>query len=278
MIFSEVEVVKTLDNKFFISWDFLPSVPPIDGDTVDNYVFNIYWSKHPTEEFAPILDLDGYPVEIDGAVGPLSYTHDFKQFEFNVDHYYKILAIPKAYPEDEFYSSTVFVNMKYNGIHDTMRHAEYILYNMYHGNPCKLYKRKNSGTRCPTCWSPERQQITLSHCNVCNGTGFVSGYYAPMDVQISFGSSHKISVPQKNWENVFLANEARMSNYPIVRPKDIIVTLDESKRYVIVKVDITKLPKLSEPGIILSRYNYIVSQILSIDEIVSSDSEYNLLS
>lgn len=277
MIFSSVEVIKTIENEFFIEWDLISDDPPITDDYIDNYFFNIYWSKHPENEFETINDVDGYPIEIDGYTGPLSYTHRIKQYEFNVDHYYKVFAVNKIDPNYSFFSNVVFIGMHYNGIHDTMRHAEYILYNMYHGEPCKLYKRKNSGTRCTKCWSEERQQRILSFCDVCNSTGFVSGFFSPIVVQISFGASHKISVPQQNWENVFLLNEARMSNYPIVRPKDLIVNNDNNKRFVISKVDVTKLPKLSESSAILSKQNYIISQILTIDEIVSSDNEYDVV-
>lgn len=285
MVFSNVEVVKTKENYFYIEWEMgtSPTTTPAPAttsttptpisDIIDDYKFQIYWARDPSTGFLPVLDGTGNPVEIDGDTGPLVYLHRLNQYDFNQDSYYKVLAIKKDLTT-QFFSSIVFVGMYFDGVQDSIRYVEQILYTYYHGEPCKLIKRKSFGTRCSKCWSEERQQRILSHCDVCHSTGYIAGFYKPISVQISFDSDPKKSDLQKEFENTFDTKRARMSNYPLVRPKDIIVDSDDNKRYVITHVETTKLPMLSTYEYKLSKQNYIISQLLILEELVSSDDEY----
>ena len=93
---------------------------------------------------------------------------------------------------------------------------------------------------------------------------------------MAFDSDNRKSDSQRNFEDVYNSIRARTSNYPIIRPKDIIVNKDEYKRYVVLFVETTKLPKHAESGIILSKQNYIVSQLLTLQELNPDDNEYNI--
>lgn len=271
--FNTVEVIKVcLTNKFFIDWSVDIESPAV----IDDFKFRIYWSFDPVDGFESILDSNDDIVEIDGAVGPLEYTHDLTQYNFNKDRYYKVLAIEKADELHQLFSQTVYVGMFNDGVHEVMRHNENILYSHYYGEPCYIIKRKSTGTRCPDCWSSTRRQRTKSHCDTCNGTGFVNGYYEPIPIQISFDSDPRKSDSQKDFENVFDDKIARLSNYPLVRPKDMIVNRDDAKRYVITHVETTKLPKLRDGISTLSKQNYILSQILNLNELNPDDNEYRV--
>ena len=273
MVFSSVDVLKTKENFYYIEWDITPE----GSESVDDFNFEIWWSRDPASGFLSVLDAGGDPVIIDGAVGPLSYTHQIKQYDFNQDNYYKVKSILKASPNTELFSTTVFIGMFNDGVHETMRYAEDLLYSYYHGEPCLLIKKKSFGARCPNCWSPERQQQVRTHCDTCKGSGYVTGYYQAITQQISFDSDPKKSDSQREFENVFDTIRARISNYPLVRPKDLIVNLDNNKRFVISHVETTKLPRLSEleeSTIRLSKQNYILSQLLTLEELNPDDNEY----
>lgn len=272
MEFATVEVVKTKENWFFVEWDMTAG----PSESIDDYEFQIWWSYDPVAGFLAILDDNDDPIVIDGAVGPLTYTHEYNQYDFNKDRYYKVLAIEKVVPAHQFYSEIVFIGMYDDGVHEVIKHAEGTLHQMYHGEPCFIIKRKSFGARCPTCWSPERQQRLRTHCDTCNGTGFVIGYYQPIEIQVSFDSDPKKSDSQKEFENVYDTKRARISNYPLVRPKDLIVNQDDYKRYVITHVETTKLPKLAESATKLSKQNYILSQLLTLEELNPDDNEYFL--
>jgi hypothetical protein len=341
MIFTLIEVVKTKENFYYVEWDMSPTPPPPGGplpdETIDDYKFQIHWSRDPFSGFLPVLDENGDPVEIDGAVGPLSYTHKVRQYDFNQDNYYKVLAIHKALPSSSlspsasespspsassspsmsaspssspsassttsisssaspsasaspsvepplpgsFFSDTVFIGMYSDGVHETMRYAEDLLYGYYHGEPCLIVKKKSFGARCPTCWDPIRQQRVRTHCDTCKGSGYVVGYYQAIREQVSFDSDPKKSDSQKEFENVFDTIRARLSNYPLVRPKDLIVNLDNNKRFVVSHVETTKIPKLSyldgdSVTKVLSKQNYILSQLLTLEELNPDDNEYFL--
>ena len=273
MHFSFVEVLKTEENFFYLEWDFIPD-GVTDTGSVDDYNFEIYWSRDPVSGFLSVLDANGDPVIIDGAVGPLSYTHQLRQYDFGQDSYYKIRALLKINPTIITDSNIVYIGEYNDGIHETMRYAEELLYQHYAGEPCLIIKRKSFGARCPHCWSPERQQMVRSHCDTCKGTGFVTGYYQPIAMQVAFDSDPKKSDLQKEWENVYNTQRARLSNYPLVRPKDLIVCSDTNRRFVINHVETTKLPRLSQNANILSKQNYILSQLLSLEELNPDDNEY----
>jgi hypothetical protein len=113
-----------------------------------------------------------------------------------------------------------------------------------------------------------------THCDTCHGTGFVTGYYQPIDIQITFDSDPKKQDLEKEWENVYDTKRARMCNYPIVRPKDLVINKDDYKRYVIKHVDTTKLPRWAQSAVVLSKQNYILSQILILEELNPDDNEY----
>jgi hypothetical protein len=70
-----------------------------------------------------------------------------------------------------------------------------------------------------------------------------------------------------------------MTNYPLVRASDLIYMIEDARRFVIQKVDYTKLPNFSKErrGLSMgSEQDYIVSQILTLVELVASDPEYNI--
>jgi hypothetical protein len=272
IFFDLVEVLKTKDNYHFIEWD----VSFDGGETVNDYNFQIWWSNDPESGFIAAVDALGDIVVVDGAVGPLTFTQQRKHNDFNKDYYYFIKAIRKSDSAETNSEPPVFYNNTFNGVHDTIRYAEAVLKRNYDGEPVKILKRKSWGNRCPDCWSPELRQIIKSHCTTCLGTGFIVGYYQAIPIQVAFDSDPKKSDSQQNQENVFDTKRARMSNYPLVRPKDIIINQDDNKRYRIKHVETTKLPKLSESKTVLSKMNYIISQILTLEELVTTDVEYSI--
>ena len=267
-----IEVIKTSDNYHYIEWDYTPP----DGFTIDDYKFNIYWSISPECDFEAIRDDEGDIVEIDGAIGPLVYTHQLKQYDFNIPHYYKVHAILKTDSVYNSYSEVAFVGMDYDGEHAVIKQAENILNDMFCGEPTYIIKKKATGVRCTNCWSASRQQRTLTHCDVCEGSGFVDGYYCAILVQMADDSGARKSDSQRSFEDVYDSKRSRMSNYPIVRPKDLIVTVGDYKRYVVRHVETTKLPRHATSGTLLSKQNYVVSQLLTLQELNPDDNEYNV--
>jgi hypothetical protein len=44
------------------------------------------------------------------------------------------------------------------------------------------------GERCPDCWDDVRQVRERSNCDTCDGNGYVSGWSAPLELHISYGT------------------------------------------------------------------------------------------
>lgn len=271
MQFNTLDVIKTPDNYHYIEW----SLTLTGGEVSDDFKFQIEYSNDPATGFTPIEFPPGTVVEIDGA-NALVYTHNRRHFDFNKDYYYRVISIEKATPTNTVTSIVVFIGNDFDGVHDTIRYGEEILYGCYTGEPCKILKKKTNGARCSSCWSPTRRQRTKTRCSNCNGTGFEEGYYDAIDVQISFDSDPVKADSQKDMENKLDTKRARLSNYPIVRDKDIIINMDDNKRYVITHVETTKLPKLSTGSTSLSKQNYILSQLLTLEDLITTDNEYNI--
>jgi len=182
-----------------------------------------------------------------------------------------------ASPSEEIpESSPVFMGMEFDGIHAVIEHAEQTLYDMIYGEPCSIVKKKETGVRCTKCWSESRQQRILTKCDVCRGSGFISGYYCAGDIRIAFDSSPKKSDSQKNFEDVYNAMRARASNTIIIRPKDLIINRDNNRRYVVLHVETTKLPLLATSDSVLSKRNHIISQLLTLQELNPDDNEYDM--
>jgi len=270
MIFETVEVLKTTENYHYIEWQMDQHYP------VDDYNFQIYWSNDDKSQFLAILDSLNHPIVIDGSIGPLVYTHQRFQYDFNQSFYYKIRAILKNNPSEFFESDVMFAGAESDGIHKTIVFNEVTLYRNYAAEQCKIIKRKTWGARCSTCWSPYRRQSVLSHCSVCNNTGFLVGYYSPIITQLSVDSDPKKNDPQQTGEDPTTIKRSRLPNYPIVRDKDLIITTGDNKRYKIINVETTKLPRLSVNSQVLSRQNYILSQLITMEEVFSSDQEFSI--
>ena len=174
------------------------------------------------------------------------------------------------------WSDPVYLGRHADGRLMVIKQAENLLYRRFYGEPSYLVKKKSTGVRCTSCWSASRQQRTKTHCSVCDGSGFVDGYYCAVEIQIAFDSEDLKSDSQRSFEDVYDSKRARMSNYPMVRPKDLIINKDDYKRYVVKHVETTKLPLHSTTAVKLSKQNYVVSQLLTLQELNPDDNEYNV--
>lgn len=282
-----IEVLKSKENFHYIAWEALPpdeSVPPLaPEDDPDNYEYRVFWSNNILYGYNSLKDDNGNDIVIGSDNLQLGVTHMRKHFNFNNVYYYCIAAFYKNDSSLGIKSDPVYYGMFSDGVHVQIKHAEDTLYDMYYGEPGLIIKRKPFGLECPDCWSPERQQRTKSKCGKCQDTGKVTGYYKPIATQMSFDSDPVKSDVQHSFENVTDTKRSRMSNYPIVRPRDLIVNTDENKRYTVTHIETTKLPKravadndprkdYSDKS--LSRQNYVVSQMLTLQEIVTDNQEY----
>lgn len=273
MKFTDIEVIKTKDNFHYIEWEVKPDI--LLNESISNYIFHIYYSRDPNSGFAIIYENE-LPIGIDGATGPLAYIHRIKQYDFNQEHYYKIEAVDKSDQSKVILSNASYIGNNSDGAHETMKYAEETLYSFYSGEPTLIVKKKVLGERCPKCWSSFRGQRIISDCDVCFGSGFKDGYYCPIQIQMAYDANPKKSDLQETSEDVTNFLQCRLSNYPLIRPKDLIINMNSYTRYMVVRVDKTKLPNLSKSKQKLSEENYTLSQIVTVKELNPADPQYNV--
>lgn len=88
------------------------------------------------------------------------------------------------------------------------------------GIPSFIFVKRTWGTRCPACF---RGGTADSTCEKCFGTGFVGGYYDPIDTYVARSPEQRVSGSAKG---VPIETDRRrywMSNYPLLREGDVIV-------------------------------------------------------
>lgn len=128
-----------------------------------------------------------------------------------------------------------------------------------------VYKRRNFGPRCSACLDAVTQQVTISQCRGCAGTGFTNkGHYDPIRVAMNFQPSP--STLQVSNLGAIEDNEtvAFMTNFPIMYPADLVVEPDE-KHWRVVQVDVTE------------RRRVVVHQLLRLRQLDHNDVEYEVL-
>ena len=132
------------------------------------------------------------------------------------------------------------------------------------GNPILVYQRKfDSGDRCANCWDPKLRQVTLSNCEVCFNTGFSGGYHSPVLTLAVIVPELKIDVPGDVMRQQ-ATTEATMSNYPLMRPRDLIYEVNTGKRFRVVVV---------RPA---EKHRMLINQSVQIELLNPSDIEHRL--
>jgi hypothetical protein len=115
------------------------------------------------------------------------------------------------------------------------------------------------------------------NCNTCHGTGFFDGYYKPIEVQIAYDSNPRVAELDQTIEIHSTTIRGRCSCFPIIYTKDMIIGKDGNDRYVVLKVDITKIPNIACKREAGSSDQFHISQILTLAEIPATDPKYNIL-
>lgn len=132
------------------------------------------------------------------------------------------------------------------------------------GMPAFIYKKKKEGLRCPECWDPILKKVTKSNCSTCNGTGFVGGYYKPIEAWMGFNVDIKIAQIADWGVKQIDQTDVEFTDYPELSIGDIILDLKDFKYWKIANV------RFSVKG------GAIMTQVARVSAINRSDIEYSL--
>ena len=121
-----------------------------------------------------------------------------------------------------------------------------------------LLQRRRTGARC-SCWNPNRESTDNQFCEICYGTGYVGGYYPPIEIKMgNYNPStyQNVFSPSEDTETI-APQQIWVRSVPKVENDDVIV--DGSDRYIITAHTNT------------SKGRFLLRQICSLDLIPRSN-------
>lgn len=183
--------------------------------------------------------------------------------------WYKIRSVQKTDAENVVDSDAYTFHAEPDIIAEEIQRLERIVWNEFAGRRCFIFPVRTFGQRCQTCYEgPEKGkgftgQKRRSNCLTCYDTSFVRGYLDPIEIYMQIDPSSKTISPLPLTERQQSDTSGRLPNFPMVKPRDLIVESD-NRRWRVVKVDQTE------------RLRSVVHQELSLHEITKGDIEFQL--
>jgi hypothetical protein len=199
--------------------------------------------------------------------GPLQDLYHFRDVRVSLLHkwrqwFYKLKIVDKKTGDVEEIGPASSFEPEPDIIAAEIIRQEDMLFREFVGRRCWLFPVRTFGPRC-TCYDPTLQRATRSGHLPCFGTGWLGGYMRPVEIFIQLDPTSKQSVIQPTGEMQPVNTTARMSSFPPVSPRDIIIE-SENRRWRVVNVGQTQ------------RLRAVVHQELQLHEIPKSDVEYSI--
>lgn len=208
----------------------------------------------------------------DPIAGPFSDRYRFIDNRVNLLHrwrqlYYRIKSVQKSDDTNIIYSDAGTLGAEPDLIAQEIQLLERTVWREFTGRKCYLFPVRTFGQYCPHCMDAGGKGSTFrklrSNCLTCYDTQFARGYLNPIEIYIQFDPSPKTVQNQGTGETQQSNSTARMGNFPLVKPRDIIVE-PENRRWRVVQVSSTE------------RLRAKVHHELTLHEIVKGDVEFQL--
>jgi hypothetical protein len=139
-----------------------------------------------------------------------------------MDFYYRIM-ISGVSGQGIFISAPYGISYTWDKYAAEIVRRREIVLQLHSAQTYHLLKLKHFGTLCPDCYDPTLQRVTESKCLTCYGTGYVGGYYNPIEVrgQINQRPTREMHQLFGAWQDqdAVLYTQAIES----VNPKDIVI-------------------------------------------------------
>jgi len=209
-----------------LSWE-------IESTTEDplDYTFRLYRSEGPQGPWDPITDTftDKY-YYIDTVIP--KYRHARHLF-----YKIKITHRPSA---SESWSSAFHTDSPSNKYADKISRLERLAFRKFAGQRVLVLPIRTFGFRC-SCWDPVTGKRQGSECLLCYNTGFVGGYMNAIETYVKIDAEPYKIVPAQGQETEPRANNIIATNYPVIKPYDLIIQPDLNYRWKVSVVSPTRL-------------------------------------
>jgi len=106
------------------------------------------------------------------------------------------------------------------------------------GNLGLFYKRRHWGTKCPECVDYDTGEVAANNCLICYNTGFVGGYFDPIEVwvHLKVPSGRRMSQEEPTQTTENRSKHGRMLACPWPDTNDVWVNCDNDQHFVVQKV------------------------------------------
>jgi hypothetical protein len=217
-----------------------------------DYTFQVLRSEAPSGPFEPISkELEDTFLFIDNLV---KVGNIYRQYHYKIQIRNKQTGDIKLYgPYQKAPEPTL--------IAEELRTHLNILMHEYIGRRCWLLPIRTFGQRCADCWNPRLQKRRFSGCRTCYDTGFVRGYYKPIEIWASIDPTVAAEQPSNFGRLQQQSTTGRMSFYPPVKKDDVLIEA-ENIRWTVRTVSTTQEQRT------------VVTQELQLNRIESSDIEF----
>jgi len=132
------------------------------------------------------------------------------------------------------------------------------------GEPCLVYNRKTGGVPCTECYDPVQSKRTRSDCPTCFGTNWDGGFYNPISMYAEIGVASNSSIIEEWGERQPSQTDGMFSNYPFLRPGDVIRRVHANELYRIVQI---------QP---IAKRRIPMMQAARVEQITPGDVEYKI--
>ena len=255
---SALAEIKSIEHipRVLIRWELMKT-----SQNLSNLKFFIYRGESPED----LTRLNGYGIDHDELYEYMDYTGSL--FDLRKLYYYRVDAVEfSGSVEVQTFSSEVFTwdgKLDLVGAYVVEEHL-FLYRHTSAGTPAFIYKKKKEGARCPDCWDPILKKVTKSNCTTCRGTGFLGGYYKPIDAWMGFNPSPKVSSIADWGEKQINQTDIEFTDYPVLNIGDLVLELKTHKYWKIDNVRHTEKGRV------------IMTQIARASAVNRSDIEYSI--
>lgn len=219
-----------------------------------------------------IFNFDFYVLRSDAALGPYEEiggpfrdVYHFRDVKVSLltkyrQYFYKLKIVDRRTQETTEFGPSATHDAEPDIVAAAIIHEEDVLFRKFVGRRCWLYPVRTFGPKC-SCFDTTMQRQTRSSHLPCFGTGWLGGYMSPVEVFVQFDPSPKVSMPLPTGEIQPVMARARMSSFPPVSVRDILIE-SENTRWRVVNVETTQ------------RLRAVVHQEMSLIAVPRSDVEY----
>jgi len=254
--FEEVTVTAITPKNSVVSWALVPTIEPLGQ-----------WRFDVQRSYAP---QSGFETEVEGLRNQFYWidSNPAVLSKWETTYYriraYQVDAAGDEVPNTEVLSHPGTLNDRLSPkVLHIIRNKQIVYRQLGIGRESLVYKRRESGQRCPQCWDEIEQRVTTQECPVCYGTGFLGGFYPPIKVLVRYLPTTKQNTVGTQLQEYAYCS-ARVANYPKLEPRDVIYEIGQGRWWMVNVVQPTESERI------------LVSQFLQLHLLDPQNTEHDL--